>query len=62
MICWPPLKRPKPSEIAKIDKKLTNQQFLAKAPPDVIETQHERRAETTQLRDKLAAALDRLAG
>ncbi len=49
-------------EIAKIDKKLANQQFLAKAPPDVIETQHERRAETTQLRDKLAAALERLAG
>jgi valyl-tRNA synthetase len=49
-------------EIAKIDKKLANQQFLAKAPPDVIETQHERRAETTQLRDKLTAALERLVG
>ena len=49
-------------EIAQIDKKLGNQQFLAKAPPDVIETQHERRAETSQLRDKLAAALERLAG
>jgi valyl-tRNA synthetase len=49
-------------EIAKIDKKLANQQFLAKAPPEVIETQHERRAETTQLHDKLAAALERLAG
>jgi valyl-tRNA synthetase len=49
-------------EIAKIDKKLANQQFLAKAPPDVIETQHERRAESAQLRDKLAAALERLAG
>jgi hypothetical protein len=35
---------------------------LAKAPPDVVETQHERRAETAQLRDKLAAALERLAG
>ena len=50
------------SEIAKIDKKLANQQFLSKAPPDVIETQHERRAETAQLRTKLAAALERLAG
>jgi valyl-tRNA synthetase len=49
-------------EIAKIDKKLANQQFLAKAPPDVIETQHERRAESAQLRDRLAAALKRLAG
>jgi valyl-tRNA synthetase len=49
-------------EIAKIDKKLANQQFLAKAPPDVIATQHERRAESAQLRDRLAAALKRLAG
>jgi valyl-tRNA synthetase len=49
-------------EIAKLDRKLGNQQFLAKAPPDVIETQHERRAESVQLRDKLAAALERLAG
>ena len=49
-------------EIVRIDKKLGNQQFLAKAPPDVIETQHKRRAETAQLRDKLAAALERLAG
>jgi valyl-tRNA synthetase len=49
-------------EIAKIDKKLANRQFLAKAPPEVIETQHERRAETSQLRNKLAAALQRLAG
>ncbi len=49
-------------EIVKIDKKLGDQQFLAKAPPEVVETQHERRAETTQLRDKLAAALERLAG
>ncbi len=49
-------------EIAKIDKKLANQQFLAKAPADVIETQHERRAESAQLRDRLAAALERMAG
>ena len=49
-------------EIAKLDKKLGNQQFLAKAPPDVVEEQRERRTESVLLRDKLAAALWRLAG
>ena len=49
-------------EIAKLDKKLGNRQFLAKAPPDVVEEQKERRTESVQLRDKLAAALGRLAG
>ena len=48
-------------EIAKLDKKLGNQQFLDKAPPDVVEEQKERRTESVQLRDKLAAALGRLA-
>ena len=50
------------SEIAKFDKKLANAQFLSKAPPAVVEEQRDRRAETTRLRDKLAAALERLAG
>ena len=49
-------------EIAKFDKKLANAQFLSKAPPAVVEEQRERRAESAQLRDKLAAALERLAG
>ena len=31
-------------EIRGIDKKLANEQFVAKAPPEVIEEQHERRA------------------
>ncbi len=50
------------SEIAKFDKKLANAQFLSKAPSAVVEEQRERRAESAQLRDKLAAALERLAG
>ncbi len=50
------------SEIAKFDKKLANAQFLSKAPTAVVEEQKERRAESAQLRDKLAAALGRLAG
>jgi valyl-tRNA synthetase len=49
-------------EIAKFDKKLSNQNFLAKAPEEVVEEQRERRGEAIALRDKLAAALERLAG
>jgi valyl-tRNA synthetase len=49
-------------EIAKFDKKLANENFLAKAPPEVVEEQRARRAESQALRDKLAAALERLAG
>ncbi len=45
-----------------IDQKLGNRQVLAKAPPEVVESQHGRRAEAAQFRDKLAAALARLAG
>ena len=49
-------------DIAKVDKKLGNEQFLAKAPPEVVEEQRERRAESEQARDRLSAALDRLSG
>jgi len=49
-------------EIAKFDKKLVNENFLAKAPPEVVEEQRARRAESEALRDKLTAALGRLAG
>ncbi len=47
-------------EIAKLDMKLSNRGFLAKAPQHVVEEQHERKrdAESTELR--LAAALARL--
>jgi len=49
-------------EIAKFDKKLANENFLAKAPLEVVEEQRARRAESQALRDKLTAALGRLAG
>ena len=49
-------------EIAKIEKKLGNEQFVAKAPPEVIEEQHERLAESRQAHRQLEIALDRLAG
>ncbi len=47
-------------EIGKLDKKLANQQFLAKAPPEVVEETKARLKEGQDLRDKLAAALQRL--
>ena len=48
------------SEIGKLDKKLANEQFLAKAPAEVVEENKSRRAEEQETRDKLAAALERL--
>jgi valyl-tRNA synthetase len=47
-------------EIAKIEAKLGNEQFVAKAPEDVIEEQRERLTEAMALRNKTAAALSRL--
>ena len=49
-------------EIGKIDKKLANRQFLAKAPPEVVEEQRERRVELVEKRDRLIAALGWLNG
>ncbi len=48
------------SDIAKIDKKLANAGFLAKAPAQVIEQQNERRAAAQAAQSKLQAALQRL--
>ncbi|HEY9567448.1 MAG TPA: valine--tRNA ligase [Thalassobaculum sp.] len=47
-------------EIAKIDKKLANEAFIAKAPEEVVEENRDRRAEEQERRDRLAAALKRL--
>jgi valyl-tRNA synthetase len=49
-------------EIAMLEKKLGNDSFVAKAPPEVVEEQKERLAEGLALRGKLTAALARLAG
>jgi len=48
------------AEIEKIDRKLANEQFVAKAPPEVIEEQRQRRAEAVERRNRLAEALARL--
>ncbi|MEQ8664216.1 MAG: valine--tRNA ligase [Rhodospirillales bacterium] len=47
-------------EIAKFDKKLANESFTAKAPPEVVETERERRAEAAGSRQRLDEALSRL--
>ena len=48
-------------EAGKIERKLANADFIAKAPPEIVEDQRERLAEATAARAKLASALDRLA-
>ncbi|MBK8082985.1 MAG: valine--tRNA ligase [Devosia sp.] len=47
-------------EIDKIDRKLGNAQFVAKAPEEVIEEQRQRRAEAVDRRNRIAEALARL--
>ncbi|MFZ5791811.1 MAG: valine--tRNA ligase [Pseudomonadota bacterium] len=49
-------------EIAKLEKKLGNADFVAKAPAEVIEEQRERLAEAQQAQRQLKHALQRLAG
>ena len=47
-------------EVEKIDKKLANEQFVAKAKPEVIEEQRTRREDSLARRERLAVALSRL--
>ncbi|HEY2874219.1 MAG TPA: valine--tRNA ligase [Reyranella sp.] len=47
-------------EIAKIDAKLGNANFVSRAPEEVVEEQRERRAQAEQTRTRLSAALKRL--
>ncbi|WP_336799844.1 valine--tRNA ligase [Kaistia sp. MMO-174] len=47
-------------EIAKIEAKLGNENFVSRAPEEVIEEQRERLAEAQELTAKIKAALERL--
>ncbi|NBS03392.1 MAG: hypothetical protein EBS72_14985, partial [Rhizobiales bacterium] len=47
-------------EIGKIDAKLGNAGFVAKAPPEVVEEQRERRAEADQALSRLRQAFERI--
>jgi valyl-tRNA synthetase len=49
------------AEIARFDQKLANPKFLDRAPAEVVEEQRLRRAEAEQAREKLTAALARIA-
>jgi valyl-tRNA synthetase len=48
-------------EIARFDAKLSNEQFVAKAPEDVLTEQREKRAEAAALAARLSDAIGRLA-
>ncbi|MCB1548786.1 MAG: hypothetical protein KDJ41_13265, partial [Hyphomicrobiaceae bacterium] len=47
-------------EIRKIDDKLANAQFLARAPEEVVEEQRERRVDFVATVERLSAALARI--
>ncbi|MDQ0327053.1 valyl-tRNA synthetase [Rhodopseudomonas julia] len=47
-------------EIARLDKKLSNEKFVARAPEEVVAAEREKRAEYVADRERLAAALGRL--
>ena len=47
-------------EIAKIDAKLGNADFLARAPEEIVDEQHERRADAVERTGKMSEALSRL--
>jgi valyl-tRNA synthetase len=47
-------------EITGIEKKLSNENFVSKAPKEVVEAQHAQKAEATEKLGKLSEALERL--
>ena len=50
------------AEIQKLDTKLANEKFVARAPEHVVEEQRERKADAEATANKLRQALDRLEG
>jgi valyl-tRNA synthetase len=50
------------ADIAGIDRKLANQDFIAKADPEIVEENRERRADAEAARTRLATAMQRLEG
>jgi valyl-tRNA synthetase len=47
-------------EIEKIDAKLANADFMARAPDEIVDEQHERRAAQAARLEKITEALTRL--
>jgi valyl-tRNA synthetase len=48
------------SDIARVDAKLNNANFVARAPEEVVEEEKEKRAEAAARKDMIAEALERL--
>jgi valyl-tRNA synthetase len=48
-------------EIDAVDKKMSNPNFVERAPSEIVEENRERRAATSERRDKLSAALKQIA-
>jgi valyl-tRNA synthetase len=49
-------------DIARVDAKLANADFLRRAPEEVVEGEREKREEAEARRAKIVEALDRLEG
>jgi valyl-tRNA synthetase len=49
-------------DVSRIDKKLGNADFMARAPEEVVDEQRERREEALDRESKVRAALERLKG
>jgi valyl-tRNA synthetase len=49
-------------DIDRVDKKLSNEKFVANAPEEIIDGEKEKRAEAQGRKDKIAEALERLKG
>jgi len=47
-------------EMARIDKKLANEKFVANAPDEIVEAEREKRAEYAETRERLKTALSRV--
>jgi valyl-tRNA synthetase len=45
------------SDIQRVDAKLSNESFVARAPEEVVEEEKEKRAEAVARKEKIAAAL-----
>ena len=50
------------ADIARVDAKLGNANFVARAPEEVVEEEKEKRAEAVGRKAKIAEALERLKG
>ena len=49
-------------EVARIDAKLSNESFVARAPEEVVEAEREKREEYLNRKEKVRAAIAQLSG